>query len=439
LDRTIPAPKRIVLTPWGSFGDLHPFLALAIELKRRGHDPLIATSEVYREKVEGENIAFAPMRPDVGDLQDRPDLVRRIFHPLRGSEYIIRKLLMPALGESLKDLQTAAVNADLLVSHSITFATPLLAELSGLPWLSVVLQPSVMFSEHDPPRLPQLRMVRGRGPLFKQIFFRAMRFWSLRWFKPYDRLREQVGLPPAQKHPLFEGQFSPEGTIALFSELFCQRQPDWPATTTITGFPFYDRFDAGNQALSQELARFLDEGPEPIVFTLGSSAVFDPGKFFDISAEAARRLGQRAVLLAGTGYASRLTLASNAGLLVCAYEPHSLLFPRAAAVVHQGGIGTTAQALRSGKPTLVVAFSHDQPDNGARVEELGVGLTMSRKHYSVSSALRGLETLLNDDTMRKRAAETGRQIRAEQGVTEACHVIEATLEKYGRSSGAAPS
>ena len=65
------------------------------------------------------------------------------------------------------------------------------------------------------------------------------------------------------------------------------------------------------------------------------------------------------------------------GLLISSYEPHSLLFPRAAAIVHQGGIGTTAQALRSGKPMLVVAFSHDQPDNGARIEEMGVGLTMT--------------------------------------------------------------
>ena len=432
MDPIVSSSKRIVLTPWGSFGDLHPFLALAIELKRRGHYPVIATCAVYREKVEGEGIAFAQMRPDVGELQKRSDLVKRIFHPLRGSEYIIRKLLMPVLAESLEDLNAAAEGADLLISHSVTFATPLVAEIRRLPWLSVVLQPSVMFSELDPPRLPQLRLLKGRGPVFRKLFFRVMRFWSRRWFKPYDRLRRQVGLPPAQGHPLFEGQFSPYGTIALFSKLFGQPQADWPPRTTVTGFPFHDRFDAGSQALSPELARFLDEGTEPIVFTLGSSAVFDPGTFFHISAEAARRVGRRAVLLAGLEYANRLRLKSDDEMLICAYEPHSLLFPRAAAIVHQGGIGTTAQALRSGKPMLVVAFSHDQPDNGARIQEMGVGLTVSRKQYSVSLALRALETLLMDDAMRSRAAETGRQIRAEQAVVEAGHVIEATLREAAR-------
>ncbi|MGA7415843.1 MAG: glycosyltransferase [Bryobacteraceae bacterium] len=427
MDPIVTASKRIVLTPWGSFGDLHPFLALAIELKRRGHRPVIATCSVYREKVEGEGITFAPMRPDVGELQNRPDLVQRIFHPLRGSEYIIRELLMPVLGESVEDVNAAAEGADLLISHSVTFATPLVAETRRLPWLSVVLQPSVMFSELDPPRMPQLRILKGRGPVFKKLFFSVMRCWTRRWFKPYDRLRHRLGLPPAQTHPLFKGQFSPNGTIALFSELFGKPQPDWPPWTTVTGFPFYDRFDAGTRALSPELATFLDEGPEPIVFTLGSSAVFDPGTFFDISAEAARSVGRRAVLLAGLEYANRVRLKSDDGMLICAYEPHSLLFPRAAAIVHQGGIGTTAQALRSGKPMLVVAFSHDQPDNGARVEEMSVGLTMSRDRYNIATAIPALESLLKDDAMRNKASETGRQIRAEHAVDAACDVIEETL------------
>jgi rhamnosyltransferase subunit B len=429
LDPIVTAPKRIVLTPWGSFGDLHPFLAIAIELKRRGHHPVIATCAIYREKVEGERIAFRPMRPDVGELQNQPDLVKRIFHPMRGSEYIIREMLMPPLRESLEDVSAAAEGADLLISHSVTFATPLVAEIRKLPWLSVVLQPSVMFSELDPPRLPQLRMLKGRGPVFKRLFFSVMRFLSRRWFRPYDRLRQQLGLPPAKMHPLFKGQFSPGGTIALFSKLFGQPQPDWPPRTTVVGFPFYDRYDAGSHALSPELTRFLDEGPEPIVFTLGSSAVFDPGTFFNISVEAARRVGRRAVLLAGPEFANRLRLKSDDRMLVCAYEPHSLLFPRAAAIVHQGGIGTTAQALRSGKPMLVVAFSHDQPDNGARVEEIGVGLTMPRERYSDATAVPALESLLKDEVMRNKAAETGRQIRAEHAVEEACDVIEATLRK----------
>jgi rhamnosyltransferase subunit B len=438
LDRLASAPKRIVLTPWGSFGDLHPFLALAIELKQRGHDPLIATSAVYREKVEGEGIRFAPMRPDVGELQNRPDMVKRLFHPLRGSEYLIRKLLLPVIAESLEDLGAAAVDADLLISHSVSYATPLLAEMRGLPWLSIVLQPSVMFSEIDPPRLPQLRILKGRGPLFKRIFFRLMRFVSRRWFRPYDRLRSHLGLPEAKKHPLFGGQFSPEGTIALFSRLFAEPQPDWPPRSTIAGFPFYDRLDAGSAALSRELAEFLDEGTEPIVFTLGSSAVFDPGTFFDISAEAAQKLGRRAVLLAGLDYAQRLRLRSQAGLFISSYEPHSLLFPRAAVIVHQGGIGTTAQALRSGKPMLVVAFSHDQPDNGARIEEMGVGLAMSRKRYSAKTALQGLSSLLDEQAIRARADRIGHQIRAEHAVTDACNVIEATLRRTSQLTAANP-
>lgn len=365
------AGKRIVLTTWGSFGDIHPFLALALELKRRGHNPVMATCEVYRSKVEGEGISFAPMRPDVGKLRDRPELFKRAFHPLWGSEFIIRELMVKPIADSFADLSSCALNADLLISHSITYATPLFAEAHNIPWLSVCLQPSILFSMYDPPQLPLTAWVSRLPVAWRRAPFNLARAYSLRWFKPYYALRRSLGLPKSERHPMLEGQYSPYGTLALFSSVLAQRQRDWPPRMLVAGFPFHDRFDAESHGLSAGVEEFLQAAEPPLVFTLGSSAVFDAGDFWEISADAARRLKRRAVFLVGPDFVNSARAWS--GIFISGYEPHSLLFPRAAAIIHQGGIGTTGQALRAGVPQLVVSFSHDQPDNGARVVRTGSG------------------------------------------------------------------
>jgi UDP:flavonoid glycosyltransferase YjiC (YdhE family) len=116
------------------------------------------------------------------------------------------------------------------------------------------------------------------------------------------------------------------------------------------------------------------------------------------------------------------------GIAAFDYAPYSMILPRAAAIVHQGGVGTTAQALRAGVPTLIVPFSHDQPDNAARVARLGVGRTLRRKHYTAARAAKELDRLLTDGRYARRAAEIGRQIRSEDGARNAAKAIE-TFEK----------
>ena len=127
-----------MIATFGSFGDLKPYLGLALGLKARGHDPMIATSELYRPSVQGEGIGFSPVRSDLGP-HDR-EAIRRIMHRRRGTEYLIRELLLPRLRESYEDLSEAARGADLLLTHPLT--GPLLAEKARIPWVSTVLAPS---------------------------------------------------------------------------------------------------------------------------------------------------------------------------------------------------------------------------------------------------------------------------------------------------------
>ena len=385
-----------MFTPWGSFGDLHPYLCVALEMKRRGHDVLVATTAVYREKVEGEGLSFFAVRPDMRHYAENPKLMADLMDRLRGPEHLLRRILMPAIRDMYTDLSAAAVGADLIVSHLAACATPLVAEKSRTPWVSVVLQPAVLFSAYDPPSLPifgdSVRLSRAVA----RFVFGLIRSTTNGWMNELYELRRELDLPTSRKHPLFEGQFSPFGTLAFFSRAFAQPQPDWPSNLTITGFPFYDKLSAGSSGLSPEIRRFLAAGPPPVVFTLGTSAVVVPGDFYATSAAAIEKLNLRAVLLAGVDFKDRTNLRSTGNILVAEYAPYSELFPQAAAVVHSGGIGTTAQALSAGKPMIVMPFSHDQPDNAARIVRLGAGTTISRSRYTVKRVAGEIEKLLMD-------------------------------------------
>jgi UDP:flavonoid glycosyltransferase YjiC (YdhE family) len=247
---------------------------------------------------------------------------------------------------------------------------------------------------------------------------RKLRSWS----DPIRELRAELGLPPGAD-PIFEGQHSPDLVLAMFSSLLGAPQPDWPPNTRVTGFPFYDRLDKG-LALPPELAQYLDAGPPPIVFTLGSSAVMDAGDFYQQSAAAAVALGRRAVLLVGRQPANRWPESLPYGVVAFEYAPFSEIFPRAAVIVHQGGVGTTAQALRSGRPMLIVPFAHDQPDNAARAVRLGVARQISRGRYEASRVAAELRRLLDDPGSRDRAAQVGQSIQSEDGVSAACDAID---------------
>ena len=416
---------RIVLACWGSYGDSFPYLAIATELKARGHAPVIASCPYYQGLVEREGFEFRPLRPDV--QPDDTALLARIMDPQRGSEVIIRELIVASLQHSYDDLTTAVEGADLLLSHPITFAAPLVAAKRGLPWLASVLAPLSFFSLHDFPALPnapQIAPLTRLTPWAGRALMALARRITRPWVAPVVAMRAQLALPPAGD-PLYEGQFSPYGNLALFSRALGDAQPDWPPRTTVTGFPFFNRAIP----MPPELSAFLDAGEPPIVFTLGSAAVNAAGTFFDESARAAATLGRRAVMLVGPNPAN-----VPAGLppTVRAVDgaPHDQLFPRASLVVHQGGVGTTGQAMRGGRPELVVPFAHDQPDNAFRVKNLGIARVLYPPRYRADRVARELRTLLADTAYARAAEVVGQKVRAEGGAVAAAEALLAVLARH---------
>jgi len=417
--------KRVVLTTHGTLGDLHPFLAIALELQTRGHKPVIATSEYHRRHIESMGVDFRAIRPDISF--DDKELHRRLTEPRRGLERVIREFMLPVLRTTYDDLLAVVRmdgGADLVVSHILIFAAPLIAEKTGVRWVSSELQPAAFMSAFDPPVLaPFPSLAKLRRATFHRALFRLAKYSARSWGEPVRQLRRELGLSPGDD-PLFEGRHSPHLVLALFSRVIGEPQPDWPGNTLVTGFPFYDDNGLG---LTPELARFVDEGEPPIVFTLGSSAVWDAGSFYTASIAAAQQLGRRAVLLVGNDPLNHPRESLPRNVIAVPYAPFAQIFPRASVIVHQGGIGTTGQGLRAGKPMLVMPFGGDQYDNGARIERLGVGSTLMRKQYTAERVAVELRQLLENLSYRERAADLGRLVQAEKGVCVACDAIERQL------------
>ena len=416
---------RIVLSNIGTFGDINPLIAIALELKRRGHAPVMALPALYRPKIEPLGLEFHALRPDIDPKNTL--LVEMVYDVKKGTETGLRQFLYPVLRQTYDDLLDAATKptrADLMLLGELNYAGPIVAEVTGIKWASYVLAPFSFFSAFDPPVLPPYpRLARAdKAPGMGRAMRRLARFVTRKWPEPVYELRRELGLPMG-KNPIFDAKHSPDLVLALFSRVLGVAQKDWPENTLITGFCFYDS-DAGNAALPAQLEDFLEAGEPPVVFTLGSAAVLAAGDFYEQSARAAMKLGIRAVLLIGNDERNRPAMTLPDSICVAEYAPYSGLFPRASLVVHQGGVGTTAQCLRAGRPMLIMPYSHDQPDNARRMRRMGVARVIQRAGYKPWRVARKIREMLDEPEFEKRASAAAQEVAQEDGVKTACDALE---------------
>lgn len=398
-------------------------------MQRQGAQILIASAAEYRGKVEQAGLAFAPVSPSFADIErdlkmSRAQITQRC---LAHHDFLFRKVVAPYLRTSFDDMLRLSADADLLLTSSLAFGARLAAEKRALPWIGIALQPFMFLSTFDPPIIPQSRwlsaLLRRLNPRRRAVLLALLKTLLAPLLRPVHRLRAQVGLAPTRSNPLFEGQFSDAGAIGLYSPLLGQVQRDYPQPTVLAGFSWFDSDEGPVREMDLSLRAFLDDGDAPLVFTLGSLIVHSPGEFYRHSAAAAHSLRRRAVLLVGAEQFAACAHLASAEVFVAAYAPHSQVFTRAAALVHHGGVGTLAQALRSGRPQLIVPFFADQLDNASRAQRLGVAMVVAPRKYGAKSAPTLLRRLLADPVMVARAAAVGKQVMGEDGAAVAARAI----------------
>lgn len=393
---------RVLICCRGSQGDVLPYLTLAGRLRELGHQPTVATREAYRKRVESRGLQFWPL----------PDIEGRVVD-LKG----LSQQLADKLPQSYESLTGAAAGVDLVVSHPLTFAARMVAEKQGCRWLSTVLAPYSLFSRRDLPicmeNLTLNRCIRSLPWLAR--LYHAWKRWRVRnWASQVVLFRKRLGLPRVG-HPLFEGQYSPYGNLLLFSSLLASPQSDWPPRARTTGFIF----PAQGEPLEERVEAFVQAGEPPLVVTAGTSPAALAQEFFEVCAATVRKLGRRLIVLTG----GRPFQGNSDRLLCCEAADHQSLFPRAAAVVHHGGIGTLAQTLKAGRPSLIVPGWMDQPDNAERARKLGCSLTLPSRRFGPGALEIALSELLGNAGYADRAAAVSRQVQVEPGAGGACDAI----------------
>jgi UDP:flavonoid glycosyltransferase YjiC (YdhE family) len=429
---------RFLLTSTGSHGDIHPFIAVGRALARRGHDVFVAVNPYYRTLVRAEGLRFVPFGEpfDLRALKDYGD----VMHHRRGPRVVIESLMLPHLRAVAERLPRVVrrVRPDVVFHHHICLGVAQVCRAEGVRHASASLAP-LMWLDPDDPFSVRPWWPLNPPPWLQRSGTKIARRAIRHIIDPLLRreMRTLGLLGPGQFGPLeiFAGAArGGHAALGLWSRHFRGPLPGDPDHGVITGFPWHDR-DTSQEHDRAEVERFFEEceraGDAPILFSLGTAAVHVPGAFYANAAEVCRRLGRRGVLLVGRAERAGVPASLPAGVRVFTYLPFSWAMPRCAASVHHGGVGTTAQALRAGRPQVVVAHAHDQFDNAARVDRLGVGARTTARRASAAGLERALRRVLDDARVAQRAREVGALIAAEEDGAEAAA---RALEGVGRGA-----
>jgi len=413
---------RALIAGAGSAGDVNPLVAVGRALAGRGHEVALCANAGFARDALASGLEFVPSggEDELLDLLRSERLVRQASAPFLVIESVLRGAagLVAALEEEI-----ARRRPDVLLRHHVAIGARWVAERHGIPCAVAVVTPSQWHSARD--------LARADGEVaavVKRLVFRAALLLVARPLcaLTFDRgiraAARRLGFPAESRAWLRELR---EGAmvLGLWSKHFRPPFPDDPERSVVTGFAFHDRSHSDG-AWEAEIGAFLDAGEPPVVFSLGSTVVHSPRDFWTAAAEACRRLSLRAIFLSG-GAAHAADLPG--GVRAFAAAPFASLFPRARAVVHHGGIGSTAQAIRAGKPALVVPFVLDQPDVADRARRLGVARVLPRARVTAESLARELERLLADTEVERRAAALGEKIRAEDGAAAAAKAVESLV------------
>jgi rhamnosyltransferase subunit B len=421
---------RIVVYSMAYRGDIFPFVPIASELSRRGHDVTFVGPEELRATFSSE--PFELRDGDCGDLTpsrlDRhAGYIRRWGRVLSGGMLLrlyFGRLTVPRLPALFAAIDDALDGADLLVSHpAASIVGRMACERRGTPWMVGDLFPMLTPTQSRAPAM--MRLPPPRGPISRGLTNAAWRFgksWPARWLsceREFASFRESIGLKTEKGHAVY-GRLSPFRNVVLVSPQYFAPAPDWDSNYRFTGFTHWTASDA---VLPDDVEHFLATNETPVVVSLGTSAAGADPQAFGLVAAALERLGIPGLYLTSTE-------GRSAGLpddATWPYVPLEPLLRRCRAIVHSGAHGTNALALTAGIPSVVLPQLFDQVWHGKRQQQLGTGVMVGRRR--TRSAIEAALRAALDDRCVSPARELGHLLQAEDGAGSACNEIESFLAR----------
>ncbi len=413
---------KIVLSTWGTSGDVQPFLALSERLMKVGHEVRVCTSEIYRDRFTKRGIDFYPVGApfDFNHLNQAMDTLVQIKDPLESTISIAKEGILHKADRWYEDCLKGMEGYDLAICHSADVPGQEAAIRNNLPWITVSYWPGFIKTRYEPPfPIPNLggpsnillwkivdRLIQKRvDPLFNDFIV------SIGGEK-----RECIGL---------EGIYSPELNLIAASPSVSKQPPDLPNRHKFTGAWFLEESD---YEIPPELQQFLAQGPPPIIISFGSVGGSRNVETTNVIVEAVQRVDQRAIIQTGWGNLGMENPPKN--ICFIGYVPHHFLFRQACCVIHHGGAGTTAAACRAGVPSIVIPHWGDQPYWGRTLHKIGVApKPLHRQDMTPKRLAKRINRVISSQSMAERAKALMEKIKMEDGLTTAVRLIEAYATK----------
>jgi UDP:flavonoid glycosyltransferase YjiC (YdhE family) len=416
---------RIVIPTTGSLGDVQPYLALGLGLQAAGHQVCLATHADFAPLVRGRGLEFFPIAGS-----------SRAWHASEAGQKMLAtganpfafirqyaRMRQPLWNELMAGGWQACHDADLVVVATTGFLLGhTLAEKRQVPAVAAHYVPATLNRSLANCLFPSAPAWLPGGGAYNYLshVVAAEIFWQMQREAVNRARREVLGMPP---YPFFGPPAARLGRgpgLYGYSPRVVPRPHDWNDNQCVTGYWFLGRPKGWRPAAG--LVDFLQSGPPPVVVGFGSMHSRDAQRVTDLVVRALDRCRLRGVLLTGWGGLDDSHQSDR--FYVTRAVPHDWLFPRTAAVVHHGGAGTTAAALRAGIPSVVVPFMADQPFWGRQILRLGVGpRPIPYRQLTVPRLAAALKTALGSPAIRRRAAALGRAIRTEDGVASAVEMF----------------
>ncbi len=425
--------KRIAIAAIGTMGDVQPFVALALALKRRGHSVVLSATNDFESYVTGHGVEFQTLGSDIQAFlrQSQFDNVMS-----KNSLLYAPKLLRDGqkiLKQACKNLWVTAQNADAIVFHQTTNFAVDIAEALDIPAIMTAFQPInptgefPYFGYEGTAPEPLFNRI-SLDPLFNRLSYVVQAAHQTYYDFPRDRMRAKLLGLRSRKRSGFSKNSRGEPIPALhaYSRVISPPPGDWPESTIVTGFWRLD--DNTGWEPDATFKAFLDAGEAPIYLGFGSMP-WGAQRNSEIITKALRQWGGRAVIGKGWGGIKSEDLPDTVYSIDKA--PHTKLFQHVKAVVHHGGAGTTYAGLYAGKPTFVVPQFFDQPYWGRRVYELGCGPAPVRIRKLTPTILAtALEELATDTSFELAARELSEKLQLEDGTGLAADIVEDTIADY---------
>lgn len=410
---------RVLVASLGSYGDVFPMVAIAARLRARGYNATLFANAHFRSLAQKQGLEFVPLgtEEEYRCFADHPDL----FDPRKSLALFMNSVVLPSIRPTYDQLQAHVEPGQTVIVATLNvLAARLVQEKLSIPTATVHLQPLAIKSAYEMPRVSGPRIPKW-SPRFVKRFY-----WWVADKLVLDPLicpelnafRREIGLPPVDR-VLTRWVHSPQRVICLFPAWYASPQPDWPPNTYLTGFPLFD--EGGEDELASEVSAFLEGGEPPLVFMPGS--LMQRGRqFFEESVAASQALGRRAILL--SRFAHQIPEHLPEGIRHFEYVPFGKLLPLCKVLVHHGGIGTSAQAMRARVPQLIRPLAHDQIDNAARLRSLGVAEWIDPSDYRAPTVAQKLRWLIESPTVADQCRAVASRFENGDPLGETCELIE---------------